>query len=68
MFLQIAHVGVTAQEPQQFIDDRLEVQLLGGEERETLLQVEPHLMAEDTQGARAGTVSLLVTLCQYAVE
>ena len=58
MFLEIAHVGVAAQEPQQFIDDRLEVQLLGGKKRETLFEIEPHLMAEDTLGARTCAVGL----------
>src|SRR3546814_2261942 len=43
VLLQIPDVRVALQEPQQLVDDRLDVQLLGREQRETLGQVEAHL-------------------------
>ena len=63
-FLQPAHVGVAAQEPQQFQDDGFAVQLLGGQEREALGQVKAHLAAEDTQRAGARAVAALHTVGQ----
>ncbi|MNN40055.1 hypothetical protein D3C81_1541150 [compost metagenome] len=56
--LQVLDVGVALQEPQQLVDDRLEVALLGGHQREALAQVEAHLVAEHAVGAGAGTVAL----------
>src|SRR3546814_7812913 len=41
-----------------FVDDRLDVQLLGREQRETLGQVEAHLVAEHAVGAGPGPVLL----------
>ncbi len=56
--LQPADVGRALQEPQQLHDHRPDVHLLGGDQREPLGQVEPHLVAEDAQGAGAGAVGL----------
>ena len=56
--LQPFHVGVAAQEPQQLQDDRLEVQFLGGEQREAAGQVEAQLAAEHRACAGAGAVAL----------
>ena len=56
MFLEIMHVGVAAQEPKQFVDDAFQVQLLGGEQGKTLFEIKTHLMSEDRQGPRAGSV------------
>src|SRR5690606_1331910 len=61
-FLQPANVGVAAQKPQQLDDDRAQVQLLGGDQRKTLRQVEPHLVSEHRAGARTGAVGF-----QYAM-
>ena len=57
--LQPADVGVAAQEPEQFDDDRSQVQLLGRQQREAVGEVEAHLRAEQRQGAGAGAVLLL---------
>src|SRR6185503_1352023 len=56
--LQPLHVGVAAQEPEQLVDDRLEVQLLGGEEREAAAEPEAQLAAEHRERAGAGAVRL----------
>ena len=57
VFDQIGDVGVAAQEPQQFVDHSFEEHLLGRQQRESLAQVEPHLMAEDAFCARARAVA-----------
>ena len=49
---QRAHVGLAAQEPQQLVDDRAQVELLGGERREALAQVEAQLVAEERAACR----------------
>nr|AIA11674.1 Unknown Function [uncultured bacterium] len=55
MLAQVLDVRLALQEPEQLVDDRLEVQLLGRQEREAGAQVEAHLMTEDGErpGARA---------------
>ena len=55
---EIAGVGVAGQEPQELVDDRLHVQLLGGDERKPLGQIEAHLVAEDGQRPGAGPIRL----------
>ena len=54
--LEILHVGIAGDEPQEFVDDGFQVDFLGGEEGEALGQVETHLIAENTLGAGAGAV------------
>ena len=61
---QPPHVGVAGDEPEQLADDGLQVDLLRGDQREAVGQREPHLVAEDAAGARAGAVALLDTLVE----
>src|SRR5581483_8556671 len=68
MLFQIADVGLAAQKPEQFVDDRLEVQLLGGEERKAFAEIETHLMAEHRQRAGAGAVALLHPVAEDVVH
>ena len=63
--LQPAHVGVAAQEPEQLVEDRLEVQLLGGEQREAVAEVEAQLPAEHRERAGAGAVGLARAALQH---
>src|SRR5256885_13362576 len=56
MLVEIFDVGVAGEEPEQLVDDRLEMQLLGRDERKASAEIEAHLMAEDRQGAGAGAV------------
>src|SRR5690606_35389912 len=53
-----ANVRIALQEPKQLVDDRLQMQLLGGDQREALLKIEAHLPAEHAERAGAGTVPL----------
>ena len=66
--LQIRDVGLALQEPQQLVDDRAQVQLLGGDQREAFVQVEAHLPAEHAARARAGAVGLLGTVLQHVAQ
>ena len=43
------------------------MEFLGGKQRESLFEVEPHLMSEDTFGARTRTVGFLHTFTDYFV-
>jgi hypothetical protein len=66
--LEVADIGVAGQEPQQLMDDRLEVKLLGGQQREARGEIEAHLVAEHAQGAGAGAVGLSDAIVARPVE
>ena len=66
VLVEIFDIGVAAQKPEQLVDDRFDVQLLGGDERKAALQIEPHLMAEDRAGADAGAVAFFDALGEHA--
>ena len=66
--LQPLGIRIALQEPQEFVDDRLQMQFFCCEERESLLQVESHLIAKYRDGASAGAVSFLYSFFQDAVE
>jgi len=68
VFLQVADVGVALQEPQQFVDDRLEVHLFGGDKGEALSQIKPHLVTEHTEGAGAGAIPFLDAFAAHMGE
>jgi hypothetical protein len=57
--LQPADIGVAAQEPQQFDDDRSDVELLGGEQGKARREIEAHLVPEHRARAGAGAVHRL---------
>ena len=61
-------IGVAAQEPEQFDQDRAQMQLLGGEQREALGEVEAHLVAEHGERAGAGPVLLRDALVEDPAE
>ena len=56
ILLEVLGVGAALQKPQQFMDDGFQVAFLGSDQRETLCEVEAHLVAEDAGGAGAGAV------------
>lgn len=68
MLLQVVNVGVATQEPQQFVDYRLEVQFLCCQQRKSVCHVKSHLVAEHAHGAGSGAVGLGSTLSEYAVK
>ena len=59
MLLQPFGIRVTIQEPDHLVDDALEMQLLGGEQREAIFQVVAELATKDTQRACAGAIAFL---------
>ena len=61
-------VGVAAQEPEQLVDDGLQVHLLGGDEREAGGQIEAHLMPEHAERAGAGAIGLANALGAHATH
>ena len=66
--LQVFHVGVAFEEPEQFVYYRLQVQLFRCKQRKTVLKVEAHLVAEDAYRASAGAVVFLYAFRHYAVK
>src|SRR5262249_40068469 len=56
VLVEITNIRRSLQEPEQLVDDRLDVQILGSDERKAVFEVEAHLRAEQTQRARAGAV------------
>ncbi len=50
------------------MDDRAQVQLLGGDQREAARQVEAHLVAKQRTGTDAGTVVALDTMFEYGAH
>src|SRR5262245_15868765 len=59
MVVEIFDVGVAREEAKQLINDRLEMQFLGRDQRKAFRQIETHLMAKDRDGPGAGAVALL---------
>ena len=68
VFLEVADVGVALQEPQQFVDDGLQVAFLGGDQREALCEVEAHLVAEHADRAGAGAVGFFRAVFQHVLH
>ena len=68
MLLQVLNVGVALEEPQEFVDDRLEMHLLGSEQRESLALVASQLVAEDALGARTGAVMLDGAVVEHMLQ
>ena len=56
--LEILDVGIPGDEPEELVDDRFEVDLLGGQQREAGAEVEAHLVAEHALRAHTGAVRL----------
>ena len=68
MFLQVFHVGVTFQKPQQFVDDTLQVEFFRGQQGESVVEVVTTLGTEDADGTSTRAVTFLGAFCQDAVE
>jgi hypothetical protein len=54
VFIKVTGVGVSAEKPEQLMDDGRKVELFGSKKWKALLQVVAGLVAEYTQGAGAG--------------
>ena len=65
---QVLDVRIALEEPQQFVDDSFQVEFLGGEQGESLLQVIARLRTEDAQRAGTGAVTFLDAFFENAVK
>src|SRR6185503_20170397 len=68
MLVQKADIRVALQEPEQLIDDRLEVNLLGRQQREAAREVETQLRPEYAQSARPGAIALAHTVMENVLH
>jgi len=68
VFLEIGDIGITLQEPEQFVDDRLQVQPFRGDDRKAVGEVESHLMPEDRTRARARAIAAVAASLQNVTE
>src|SRR4026208_148008 len=59
MLLQIPDVRIAGQKPQQLMDDRLQMQLLGRDQGKALIERKPHLVTEHRQRSGSGAVVFL---------
>ena len=60
VFLEVGDIGLSLEEPEQLMNDRAEVEFLGGEAGETFAQVKASLAAKD--GNRASTCAVCARL------
>jgi hypothetical protein len=68
VIVQIADVGVAAQKPQQFVDDRFHVKFFGREQRKSLAHRVSALMAENADGAGSGAIVFPNAFIQHALQ
>jgi len=68
VLVQIFDVRVAAQEPEQFVDDRFEVEFFGREQRKTVGERKARLRAKDRAGTRAGPVGFEFSFLQHEPE
>ena len=68
MFLKPVHIGVATQKPQQFVDDALQMHLLGGEQREAVGKVAANLVAKHAFRASAGAVVLHGAIVEHMLK
>ena len=66
--LKPAVVGRAGQEPEQLVDQTFGMHPLGGQQRETLLQIEAHLTTEHRARPRAGAVGLVDAVVDHITQ
>jgi hypothetical protein len=54
--IQIFYIRITAQKPKKLVEDRLEMEFFGREQRKIRPQRVSRLRAEDREGAGAGAI------------
>src|ERR1041384_1456 len=64
MLIQLLYIGVALKEAEQFVDDRLEVKLLGGDYRKTFAEIESQLIAKDRPRAGPRAIFFFVPLLE----
>ena len=66
--VQVLHIRFATQKPQQLVYYRTQMQLFGGEQREAVVKVEPHLIAKHTDSARPCAVFFLYPVIQHMLQ
>lgn len=61
-------VGVATEKPDQLGDDRAQVELLGGQQGEALVEVKAHLVPKDATDPHACAVGLIVSIIEDFLE
>ncbi len=64
VFFQISDIGRALQKPDQLMNNRLQMQLLGGHHREAFLQIETHLVTKYRSRTGTGTISFIGAMCE----
>ena len=65
VILQIAHIGIALEKPKEFVDYRLQMHLLGGEQRKSVGKIKAHLVAKHALCTRARAVALLHSVFEH---
>ncbi len=65
VFAQVGDIGITLEEPEQFVNNRMQMQFLGRDQRESVGQVEAHLVAEHRQRAGPGAILFFAAVLQH---
>jgi hypothetical protein len=68
ILLKITDIGFAFQEPEQFVDDRPEVKLLGGKKGKTFGKVKTHLISESADSTGTGPVFFPDTNLQNMIQ
>src|ERR1043165_6996836 len=68
VLVEIFDVGIAAEKPEQFVDDRFKMELLRGEQWKTGVEWEPGLCAEDGMSPGACSVGFEFALLQNKRE
>src|SRR5690606_16793226 len=68
ILLEIGDIGVTPQEPQQFMDDRPQMQLFRRQDRKAGCEVKAHLVAENGARTGAGAVAAVAAMVHHMGE
>ena len=68
ILLEIADVGLAFEKPEELVNDRAEMQLLGGQAGEAFAEVVARLATKNTEGAGAGAVSTLFAVLKNIGE
>lgn len=62
VFLEVTNIAVALQKPEQFVNDRAQVEFFRGQQRETFAKVKAHLPAEHRAGTGTGAVGLFAAV------
>jgi hypothetical protein len=68
VFLKIGYIGIAIEEPEQFMNNRFHMDLLGGNQGKTLRQIKAHLISENAERSGTGTITFGISVFEYVFE